>query len=186
MPPRVFFFLRKSFCSILPLHTRKCLSSHTAHLSLLDRGLSRSEPYTAQFFTLPTCAHSLCEFTTLHPYFPLCDLKQPGLSQCCSSLVWQGREPLTGLSPRSPGAGLGARGWGGSRPGPALVPGTLCPEAIPLPSVFSVSSILFGLLSSYTLGYCWLFALFLSRSARCFTCVQGEVVSVPSLNWKCL
>ena len=28
-----FFFLRKSSCSILPLHTRKGLSSHTAHLS---------------------------------------------------------------------------------------------------------------------------------------------------------
>ena len=33
MPPRVFFFLRKSSCSVLPLHTRKGLSSHTAHLS---------------------------------------------------------------------------------------------------------------------------------------------------------
>ena len=33
MPPRVFFFLRKSSCSILPLHSRKGLSSHTAHLS---------------------------------------------------------------------------------------------------------------------------------------------------------
>ena len=28
-----FFFLRNSSCSILPLHTRKGLSSHTAHLS---------------------------------------------------------------------------------------------------------------------------------------------------------
>ena len=33
VPPRVFFFLEKSSCSILPLHTRKGLSSHTAHLS---------------------------------------------------------------------------------------------------------------------------------------------------------
>ena len=31
--PTVFFFLRKSSCSILLLHTRKGLSSHTAHLS---------------------------------------------------------------------------------------------------------------------------------------------------------
>ena len=30
------------------------------------------------------------------------------------------------------------------------------------------------------LGYCWLFALFLSRSARCFTHVQGEVDSSPT------
>ena len=30
------------------------------------------------------------------------------------------------------------------------------------------------------LGYCWLFALFLSRSARCFTHVQGDVDSAPT------
>ena len=30
------------------------------------------------------------------------------------------------------------------------------------------------------LGYCWLLALFLSRSARCFTRVQGEVDSAPT------
>ena len=30
------------------------------------------------------------------------------------------------------------------------------------------------------LGYCWLFTLFLSRSARCFTRVQGEVESAPT------
>ena len=70
-------------------------------------------------------AHCLLVFTTLLPYSPLCDLKQPGLSQCCSSLVWQGRESLTRLSPRSPGAGPAGRG-----PGavvalfPMLVPGT--------------------------------------------------------------
>ena len=58
--------------------------------------------------------------------------------------------------------------------------GPFCPEAIPLPSVFSVSSILFGLLSSYMLGYCWLCALFLSRLGRCFTHVQGEVDSAPT------
>ena len=58
--------------------------------------------------------------------------------------------------------------------------GPFCPEAIPLPSVFSVSSTLLGLLSSYMLGSCWLFALCLSRSARCFTHVQGEVDSTPT------
>ena len=30
------------------------------------------------------------------------------------------------------------------------------------------------------LRYYWLFALFLSRSARCFTRVQGEVDSAPT------
>ena len=33
LPLSVFFFLRKSSCSILSLHTKKGLSSHTAHLS---------------------------------------------------------------------------------------------------------------------------------------------------------
>ena len=35
--PSVFFFLRKSSCSILLLHTRKGLSSHTAQLSSSTR-----------------------------------------------------------------------------------------------------------------------------------------------------
>ena len=48
----------------------------------------------------------------LHPYSSPCDFKQPGLSQCCSSLVWQGREPLTRFSPKSPAAGLVGAGWG--------------------------------------------------------------------------
>ena len=38
----------------------------------------------------------------LHPYSSPCDFKQPGLSRCCSSLVWQGRDLLTWLSPKSP------------------------------------------------------------------------------------
>ena len=48
------------------------------------------------------------------------------------------------------------------------------------PCGFSMSYTIFGLLSSYMLGYCWLLALFLSRSAKCFTCVQGEVESAPT------
>ena len=117
----------------------------------------------------------------LHPHSPPCDFKQPGLSMWCSSLVWQGREPLTWLSPRSPAAGLAGTG-----PGAAAAwslhwsQGPYCPEAISLLFDFSVSSTLSGLLSSYMLGYCWLFALFLSRSVRCFTHVQGEVDSSPT------
>ena len=49
-----------------------------------------------------------------------------------------------------------------------------------LPSDFSVSSTIFGLQSSYMLGYCWMFSLFLRRSARCFTHVQGKVDSAPT------
>ena len=48
----------------------------------------------------------------LRPYSPSCDFKQPGLSRCCSSLVWQGRGPLTLLSPWSPAAGPAGAGLG--------------------------------------------------------------------------
>ena len=81
----------------------------------------------------------------LRPYSPPCNFKQPGLSRCCSSLVWQGKELLTRLSPRSPAASLVGARW---VPGLGLQSlwslcwsqGPFCPEAIPLPSVFSVSS----------------------------------------------
>ena len=58
-----FFFLRKSSCSILPVHTRKGLSSHTAHLSsytwdCLGQGPTRSNSQLS-----PADAHSLCGFT---------------------------------------------------------------------------------------------------------------------------
>ena len=100
-------------------------------------GPTLNSPQTAP--TVPVCL-APC------PYSPLCDFKQPGLSQCCSSLVWQGRVLLTWLSPRSPvvGASLGLQ----SPCSPRWSQGPLFPEAIPLLSVFSVSSILFGLLSS--------------------------------------
>ena len=48
-----FFFLRNSSCSILLLHTRKGLSSHSPPLQL-DWGLSGSGPLTAQFSILPS------------------------------------------------------------------------------------------------------------------------------------
>ena len=61
----------------------------------------------------------------LHPYSPHCDFRQPGHSQCCSGLVWQGRGPLTWLSPRSPAAGPGGHGPGAAAAlVPTLVPGT--------------------------------------------------------------
>ena len=58
----------------------------------------------------------------LHPYSPPCDFRQPGLSQCCSGLVWQGREALTQLSPRSHAAGPHRRAWGCSCPSPRIGP----------------------------------------------------------------
>ena len=42
----------------------------------------------------------------LRPYSPPCNFKQPGPSRCCPSLVWQGREPLTGSLP-----GVLRQGW---------------------------------------------------------------------------
>ena len=71
-------------------------------------------------------AHMVSVGLPLCHYSPSCDFKQPGLSQCCSNLVWQGMEPLTRLSPKTPVAALA-----GARPGatvtlvPVLVPGTL-------------------------------------------------------------
>ena len=113
-----------------------------------DRGLSGSGPHMTQLSTLPSHTHSLRGFTT-SSLSPPCNFKQPGLSQCCSSLVWQGWEPLTWLSPRSPVAGPSGAGLGLQLPWSlSWSQGPFCPEAVPLPSVFSVSSVLFGLLSS--------------------------------------
>ena len=62
----------------------------------------------------------------LHPYSPPCDFKQPGLSRCCSNLVWQGRELLTWLSPKSSAADpAGAGPEAAATLVPAVVPGTL-------------------------------------------------------------
>ena len=58
----------------------------------------------------------------LCPYSPPCDFKQPSLSWCCSSLVWQGRELLTWGSPRSPVAGQRVWVWGSSHTGPGAGP----------------------------------------------------------------
>ena len=123
---RVYFFLEKSSCSILPLplYKEEPILSHSPPLQL-DQGLSRSGPHTAQLSTLPSLAPTASVGLPLHPYSPPCDFKQPGLCQCCSNRVSQGKEPLTRVFPRSPVAGLV-----GAKPGaavalvPTLVPGT--------------------------------------------------------------
>ena len=48
----------------------------------------------------------------LRLYCPPCNFKQPGISGCCSSLFWQGWEPLILLSPKSPEACPAAVGLG--------------------------------------------------------------------------
>ena len=136
--PKGLFLLGKIL--LLPPYKERPVLSHSPPLQL-DQGLSRSGSHAAQLSTLPSCPPPASMGLPLHPYSPPCDFKQPGLSWCCSSLVLQGRGPLARLSPRSLAAGPAGAGLHWSQ-------GHFCPEAIPLPSVFSVSSILFGLLSS--------------------------------------
>ena len=63
-------------------------------------------------FNSPQPASSVSLGLPLRPYSPPNDLRQPGLSQCCSSLVWQGRGLLIRLSPRSSAAGPAGAGLG--------------------------------------------------------------------------
>ena len=113
----------------------------------LDRGLSGSGPHMAQLSTLPRQhPQSLCVYHFIRIPLPVTSSNQVSLG---SSLVWQGRELLTWLSPRSPAAGLAGVGLGLQSPWSLRwSKGPFCPVAVPLPSVFSVSSILFGLVSS--------------------------------------
>ena len=111
VPPRVSFGGGSS-CSILhlPLYKEWPVLSHSPPLQLNHR-LSRSGSHTTRLSTLPS-QHPGLVCLPLRPYSSPCDFKQPGLSWCCSSLVWQGREPLTRLSPQSPAAGLAGAGLG--------------------------------------------------------------------------
>ena len=131
-----------SFC------TRKGLSSHTAHLSSSTWTVWFRVPHSPTLNS-PQPTPMVSMGLPLPPYSPPWDFKQPGLSWCYSSLVWQRRRPLTWLSSRSPEAGPAWAGLGLQPPWSLRWShGPFCPEAIPLPSVFSVSSVLLGLLSS--------------------------------------
>ena len=88
---------------------------------------------------------------------------------------------MTWLSSKDPAACAG-RCWtrGCRSPGPYAGPRDLTiPKHSPYRLFFNVPYS-FGLQPSYMLGYCWLFTLFLRRSARCSTCSQGEVGSAPT------
>ena len=84
----------------------------------LAPGQSGSGPVTAQLLTLPSQRPQSPWVLTapvclpLHPYSPPCDFKQPGVSRCCSNLVWQGRKPLNWISLKSPAADLAGTGPG--------------------------------------------------------------------------
>ena len=174
-------FLFEKFFLLKPatLYKEGPVLSHRPPLQL-DWGLSRLGPLKAGLHSLCECSPPLCVC-----YFVLIPL------------------PATSSNQVSPGAAqtLFGRGWScwpGSLPrvlqqtrqvlglwlqppwSPHWSQGPYCPEALSLPFDFSMSSEIFGLLSSYMLGYCWLFTLFLGRSARCFTRVQGGVESAPT------
>ena len=118
------------------LHTRKGPSSHRTHRSSYTGTVWVRVPH-GPTLNSPQAVPMVSLGLPLHPYSPPCDFKQPGLSWCCSSLVWQEREPLTRLSPRSPVAGLAGAGLGMQLPwSPRWSQGPFCPEAILLPSVF--------------------------------------------------
>ena len=109
-----------------------------AHMAQLSTLPTQHPPRSLVSVGLPLC-----------PYSPPCGFKQPGVSWCCSGLVWQGREPLTQLSPRSPAASPAGVGLVLQLPWSLYwSQGPLCPEAIPLLCVFSVSCVLFGLIST--------------------------------------
>ena len=138
-PRGSFSFWEKSSCSLLWLGP---VLSHSPPL-LLGRGLSVPGSQAAQLSKSPQPAPAVSLGLPLCPYSPPCDFRQPGLSQCCSGLVWQRRRPLTWLSPRSPAAGPAHAGLGLQLSWSLRwSQGLFCPEAIPLPSVFSVSSVL--------------------------------------------
>ena len=149
VPQRVFFFLGQSSCSILwhPLYKEGPDLSHSPPLQL-GRGLSGSGSHAAQLSTLLS-QRLLSPWVFHFLLIPLPATSGNWVSHSVAQALLQGRGLLTWLSPRSPAAGPAQAGLGLQPPwSPRLSQGPFCIEAIPLPSVFSVSSILFGLLSS--------------------------------------
>ena len=149
VPQRVFFFLGKSSCSILwlPPYKEGPVLSHSPPLQL-DWGLSGLGHTWPKFHLSPASAHGLCGFTT-SSLFPSLRLQATRSLRVLLRHCLAGREPFTQLSPRSPTAGLAGVSLGLQLPwSPCWSQGPFCPEAIPLPSVFSVSFVLFGLLCS--------------------------------------
>ena len=135
----------------------------------------------------PANAHSLrgCSPPLCVCYFTLIPLPVASSNQClsrwCSNLVWQGREPLTWFSPKSPAADLGGTGPGAAATlVSALVPVTLLSCSTLLTTwffndLYNVWSPIF-IYPGVLLAACSV----PSRSARCFIHVQGEVESAPT------
>ena len=106
VPQRVFFFLGKILLRtpVTPsIHGRAC--PLTQPTSPARRGAVWVRIVGSPTFNSPQPAPVVSVGFPLRPYSPARDFRQPGLSQCCSGLVWQQRGPVTWLSPRSPAAG---------------------------------------------------------------------------------
>ena len=139
----------KSSCSLLwlPLYKEGPVLSHSPPLQL-GQGLSGSGSHAAQLSTLL----SQCPWSPWVFHFILIPLPATSGNQVSHTVARALFGRGGGRSPGSlPGVlrqALHGWAWGCSRPGPHTGPRDLFVEAIPLPSVFSVSSVVFGLLSS--------------------------------------
>ena len=136
VPPRIFSFLRKSSCSILPLHTRKGLSSHTTHLSSYTGDCLGQGPTRPNSQLSPVSIHSLCVFTTLSLF--------PSLRLQATRSLWMPLKPCmaaegaanSGLSQESCGRPSRHRPGAAVTLGPMLVPGTFLSWSNPLTICF--------------------------------------------------
>ena len=114
LPPSVFF-LTFSFWEIPPAHSCRSIQGRTCPLTQptsptrLGTVLVRAPHVTT--LNSPQLVHRVSMGLPLHPYSPPATSTNQ-VSQCYSNLVWQGREPLTRLSLRSPASGPAGAGPG--------------------------------------------------------------------------
>ena len=148
-PRESFSFWEKSSCLILwlPPYKEEPVLSHSPPLQLGQDcpGQDRTWP---NFQLSSASACSLPGFST-SSLFPSLRLQATRSLTVLLRPCLAGEGAINWLSPRSPVAGPAQASLGLQRPWSSRwSQGPFCLEAIPLPSVFSVSSILFGLLSS--------------------------------------
>ena len=136
---------------------------------------SGNDPAGVHSLSRWTLSQCVCHFV----FIPPSNFRYPGSSWCCSIFpVWQGREPLTWLSSKTPVAGLAGAGPGAAAAlVPTLVPGTLPSQKQSPYHLFFKVLYNFGFQLSYMQGYHWLFTLFLRRLAY----AQGKWTLFPSI-----
>ena len=150
--------------------------SHSPPLQL-DQGLSGSGPDMAQLSTLPGW-HAQSQWVYHFVLIPLPATSSNPVSLGSAQVLFvrRGSRKVSSL----PGVlqqAQKARAWGCSHPGPCAGPRDLFFLKQSPYHLFFQCPLYF--LVSY-LHKRWGTALFLSRSSRCFTCVQGEVDSIPT------